>query len=118
MQPRKPFGLRGRPAALERRREKRDPLGVAVSLFSVTQSRVVLMLDVSTGGARISGQSLPETGKDILLKIAETELFGRVIRSDGGEAAIKFEQPIGDAVLEELRQAVSEQTQMAMLHDR
>jgi hypothetical protein len=41
-----------------------------------------------------------------------------VIRSDGGEAAIKFEQPIGDAVLEELRQAVSEQTQVAMLHDR
>jgi len=118
VQPRKSFGTRARPAPVERRREKRSALGVAVSLFSVTQSRVVLMLDVSTGGARISGQSLPETGKDILLKIADTELFGRVIRSGEGEAAIKFEQPIDDAVLDELRQAVSEQTQVAMLHDR
>ena len=38
----------------DRRDSARDPLEIAVSLYSVAQSRVVLMLDISASGARIS----------------------------------------------------------------
>lgn len=93
---------------IERRKSKRDPLGIQVSLHSITQSRVALLLDVSTTGARISGQDLPAVGKDVLLKVAGVELFGGIVRATGKEAAMAFDRPIGQRELDRLRSVMSE----------
>ncbi len=93
----------------ERRRAKRDPLGIQVSLHSITQSRVALLLDVSTTGARVRAPDLPGVGKDVLLKIAGVELFGTVVRTAGRDAAMTFDRPIGPKELETLRAVMAEQ---------
>jgi hypothetical protein len=108
------FGRRQSSGPPERRRTRRDPLPIAVSLYSVGLSRVVLMLDVSTTGARFKGHSLPEVGKDVMLIAGDVELFGRVVRCEGEEAAIHFEQPIGPDELETLQNVLEEQTQIIM----
>jgi hypothetical protein len=103
--PNKRFGAR----RTERRKSKRDELGIQVSLHSITQSRVVLLLDVSTTGARIRGNELPGVGKDVLLKIAGVELFGTVVRTSGRDSAMAFDRPIGPADLEKLQSVMTEQ---------
>ena len=115
MDPKKPFGTR-RQEPIERRRAKRDRLGISISLYSTTQSRVVSMVDVSQSGARIAGHNLPGAGRDVLLKIADVELFGSIVRASESEAAVKFERPIGPRELESLRAVLEEQTGQAMLH--
>jgi len=102
----------------DRRDSARDPLEIAVSLYSVAQSRVVLMLDISASGARIGGQALPGIGKDVLLTVAGVDLFGTVVRASDTETAITFDQPLDDAELDRLRSVLAEQTQSAMLYAR
>lgn len=114
MDPKRPFGSR-RPEPVERRRAKRDQLGISVSMLSTTQSRVVFMIDASQTGARISGLNLPNSGKDVLVKIGGVELFGTIVRSGDGEAAIAFDRPIGARELEQLREILDEQTREATL---
>ena len=102
----KRFGAR----RTERRKSKRDPMGIQVSLHSITQSRVALLLDVSTTGARIRGNELPGVGKDVLLKIAGVELFGTFVRTEGRDSAMTFDRPIGHRELEKLRAVMAEQS--------
>ena len=110
----KEFGRRQSSGPPERRRAKRDPLGLAVSLYSVGSSRVVLMLDVSPTGARFKGHDLPVVGKDVMLIAGEVELFGEVVRSGDGEAAIRFDRAIGPEELETLQVVLAEQMQVTM----
>ena len=110
----KQFGKRQSSLPPERRRAKRDPLGIAVSLYSVGSSRVVLMLDVSPTGARFKGHDLPPIGKDVMLIAGEVELFGEVVRSGEGEAAIRFDRIIGADELETLQTILAEQMQVTM----
>ena len=110
----KQFGKRQASPPQERRERKRDPLGIAVSLYSVGQSRVVLMADVSQTGARFKGHDLPPVGKDVMLIAGDVELFGEVVRSNEGEAAIHFDRPIGPDELEALQTVLTEQMQVTM----
>ena len=110
----KQFGRRQFSWPPERRETNREPMPIAVSLYSVGLSRVVLMLDVSTTGARFKGHSLPEVGKDVMLIAADVELFGRVVRCEEGEAAIHFERPIGPDELAILQRVLEEQSQVVM----
>jgi hypothetical protein len=110
----KQFGRRQFSGPPERRETNREPMPIAVSLYSVGLSRVVLMLDVSTTGARFKGHSLPEVGKDVMLIAADVELFGRVVRCEEGEAAIHFERPIGPDELAILQRVLEEQSQVIM----
>jgi hypothetical protein len=114
MDSKRPFGTR-RQEPVERRRAKRDKLGISISLYSTTQSRVVAMVDVSHSGARVAGRDLPRAGKDVLLKIADVELFGSIVRATEKEAAMRFDRPIGPKELESLRAILEEQTREATL---
>ena len=109
MKPKRRFGRR-LPESIERRNAERDQLGISVSLLSMGQSRVVLMVDVSQSGAQIKGQNLPGVGEDVLLRIADVELFGSIVRACEGEAAILFDPPTGATELERLREIHDEQT--------
>jgi hypothetical protein len=114
LESKRPFGTR-RQERVERRRSKRDKLAIAMSLYSIAQSRVVSMVDVSQSGARIAGHNLPQAGKDVLLKIDDVELFGTIVRVSESEAAMKFDRPIGPGELERLRAVLEEQEREARL---
>lgn len=87
-----------------RRRAVRERMNLPVSLYSVDQSRVALMADISRKGCRLEGMGLPEVGQDVLLKAAEVELFGRIVWKNGSERGVNFDDPINAADLEDLRQ--------------
>jgi len=72
------------------------------------------MLDVSPTGARFKGHDLPPIGKDVMLIAGEVELFGEVVRSGEGEAAIRFDRIIGADELETLQTILAEQMQVTM----
>jgi len=72
------------------------------------------MLDVSPTGARFKGHDLPVVGKDVMLIAGEVELFGEVVRSGDGEAAIRFDRAIGPQELETLQAVLAEQMQVTM----
>jgi hypothetical protein len=114
----KQFGKKSAAGPPERRIAKRDPVEMAVSLYAVGQSRVVLLLDVSPTGARFEGRDLPAVGKEVLLTADDVELFGTVVRTTEESAAIRFENPIGPEELAALEKALAEQTQLTMLHGR
>lgn len=90
-----------------RRRAVRERMSLPVSLYSVDQSRVALLADVSQSGCRLQGMGLPEVGQDVLLKAAEVELFGRIVWKDDRERGVRFDEPISDTDLENLRQVLS-----------
>ena len=92
-----------------RRRAVRERLSLAVSLYSVDQSRVALLADISRSGCRLLGLALPEVGQDVLLKAAEVELFGQIVWKDGAERGVMFDKPIAEADLEQLRQILCRQ---------
>lgn len=92
-----------------RRRAVRERMNLPVSLYSVDQSRVALLADVSLRGCRLEGVGLPDVGQDVLLKLADVELFGRIVWKDGRERGVKFDEPINDTDLENVRQVVSQQ---------
>ena len=92
-----------------RRRAVRERMNLPISLYSVDQSRVALLDDVSQKGCRLKGTGLPGVGQDVLLKAANVELFGQIVWKDGGARGVKFDEPISDADLEDLRQLLSGQ---------
>ena len=92
-----------------RRRAVRERLSLPVSLYSVDQSRVALLADISQSGCRLQGMALPAVGQDVLLKAADVELFGRIVWKDGAERGVMFDEPITEADLKHLRQVLCRQ---------
>ena len=92
-----------------RRRAVRERLSLAVSLYSVDQSRVALLADISKSGCRLQGMGLPGVGQDVLLKAGDVELFGQIVWRDGPERGVMFDEPISEADLEDLRQVLGPQ---------
>ena len=82
-----------------RRRAVRERMNLPVSLYSVEQSRVALLADVSSSGCRLQGSALPEVGQDVLLRAADVELFGQIVWKDGVDRGVMFDEAISDADL-------------------
>jgi len=74
-----------------RRTAERAEVSIPVSLFTVDQSRVVILGDLSGTGARLEGHDLPPRGRDVWLKLAGADVFGRVVWSKPGQCGITFE---------------------------
>jgi hypothetical protein len=93
-----------------RRHALRQRMSLEVSLFSVDQSRVALLADISHEGCCLHGTGLPRIGQDVLLTTGDVELFGRIVWKAGGNTGVKFDQAINEAEIEELRQILARQT--------
>lgn len=92
-----------------RRRTVRERMTLAVSLYSLDQSRVALLADISQEGCCIHGAGLPKVGRDVLLKAGEAELFGHIVWQADGKRGVQFDQAISEADLEELRRLLAPQ---------
>jgi hypothetical protein len=67
------------------------------SMFSLEHSRVVIVEDISTTGAKLSGAELPKLGEDVWIKAGPVDAFGTVVWSDEYSCGVTFEQPLNDA---------------------
>ena len=88
-----------------RRASQRQPVSIAVSMFTVDQSRVVILDDLSLTGAKISGHTLPADGQDVSLKLGQLDAFGRVVWSKGRQCGVTFDEPLAE---EQLREVIRE----------
>lgn len=86
-----------------RRRAERKSLDVSLSLISIEQSRVAVLADISATGCRLKGYSLPGVGRDVLLKSANIELFGRIVWKGDAQRGVQFDQPLSEQELEDLK---------------
>ena len=90
-----------------RRRAVRERVDLNVSLYSVDQSRVALLIDVSKVGCRLGGSGLPPVGRDVLVKLGGIELYGQIVWKGDCERGVVFDVPMNDADVEDLRVALA-----------
>jgi hypothetical protein len=69
---------------------------------SVTMSRRIELVDLSSTGARLSGEDLPDPDEELFLNIEDWRAFGRVVWRRGGQCGVVFEPPVDAAEVEAL----------------
>lgn len=84
-------GVAGRRAAV------RQTVAMPASMFSLEQSRVVIVEDISTTGAKLTGADLPKLGEDVWIKAGPVDAFGTVVWADDYMCGVTFEQPLNAA---------------------
>lgn len=81
-------GIDGRRAAV------RQIVSMPASMFSLEHSRVVIVEDISTTGAKLTGDDLPKLGEDVWIKAGPVDAFGTVVWADEYVCGVTFEQPL------------------------
>ena len=90
-------GIEGRRAAV------RQNVSMPASMFSLEHSRVVIVEDISTTGAKLSGGDLPRLGEDVWIKAGPVDAFGTVVWADEFVCGVTFEQPLNSTEDEFIR---------------
>lgn len=86
-----------------RRAEPRARLLLEGSTEAIRGSSSVVVLDVSSTGARIEGRDLPDVGKDIVLRCGDVDTFGVIAWASEWRRGIHFDEPLSAAEVVELR---------------
>lgn len=81
-------GIEGRRAAV------RQTVSMPASMFSLEHSRVVIVEDISTTGAKLTGDDLPKLGEDVWIKAGPVDAFGTVVWADEFVCGVTFEEPL------------------------
>jgi hypothetical protein len=84
-------------------------MNLAVSLYSLDQSRVALLADISQEGCCLHGTGLPDVGQDVLLKAGDVGLFGQIVWKGDGKSGVEFDQTISQGDLKDLRRLLAAQ---------
>ena len=74
----------------------------------MTKSHEVVLVDVSSSGARLRGPNVPEADNELFISVENLKVFGTVVRVEGHEFAIGFDQPLPSEDLAFLRSKVKE----------
>lgn len=80
-----------------RRTAVRQTVSMPASMFSLEQSRVVIVEDISTTGAKLTGAELPKLGEDVWIKAGPIDAFGTVAWGDDHACGVIFEHPLNAA---------------------
>jgi hypothetical protein len=91
-----------------RRGAPREAAPLLAVYTTVTESHEVVLVDVSSTGARLRGPSLPEAGDELFVSLENLRMFGTVVRIDGHEFAVSFDRPLPLESLALLRRKVKE----------
>jgi hypothetical protein len=86
-----------------RRSAVRQTVAMPASMFSLEHSRVIIVEDISTTGARLSGGDLPKQGEDVWIKAGPVDAFGTVAWVDDFTCGVVFEQPLSSSEDEFIR---------------
>ncbi len=100
------FGKPDRPGAA---RSPRRRMAFRGTFETVTEKGTVEVMNISTTGTMIQGESVPAAGRDIVLTAQGMEFFGRIVWSDGCRCGIEFDEPLAQAQVLELHRITAEQ---------
>ncbi|HET7678966.1 MAG TPA: PilZ domain-containing protein [Xanthobacteraceae bacterium] len=89
-----------------RRSDKRELIALPASLFSLTESRVVVTANVSLAGVKLTGAELPSEGEQVWIKLASLNVFGTVAWRSMTGCAVRFDSPLSDLEIHQLQRAV------------
>jgi hypothetical protein len=89
-----------------RRKSSREQLPLPAMLSTIESYDMAMVVDLSSTGARMRGDSLPKVGQGICLKLDCARVFGVVTWSNGAECGVAFDDPLSRFELERLRREV------------
>jgi hypothetical protein len=89
-----------------RRGAPREAAPLLAVYTTVTKSHEVVLVDVSSTGARLRGPNLPEAGDELFVSVETIKAFGVVVWLEGHEFAVIFDQPLRSEDLALLRSKV------------
>lgn len=82
-----PNGRRGAPRA---------DVSLPASMFSLEHSRVVIIENISSSGARLTGSDLPQVEEDVWIRVGPIDAFGSVVWRSAVGCGITFDRPLGE----------------------
>jgi hypothetical protein len=77
-----------------RRVAPREQVLLSAAMLTLSSSRTVTLLDVSTTGARMKTSEELFLGQEVWLKINPSDIFGTVAWTEGDQCGILFDDPI------------------------
>lgn len=89
-----------------RRNAPREAAPLLAVYTTVAGSHEVVLVDVSSSGARMRGPNIPELGEELFVSFENIRAFGTVARSEEHEFAIAFDEPLTGEDLNILREKV------------
>jgi hypothetical protein len=93
-----------------RRRARREDLPMPALVSTISDNRVLALVNLSSTGARLRGSKLPPKGEAMSLKIDYVRAFGVVAWSRNGECGVEFDSPIQSFEVRRLRGEVKSAT--------
>ena len=94
--------MAGPAARHEHRRHGRHRVMLAAKLCSVHGESAAVLLDLSQGGALLNASPAPPAGCRVLLVRLNFEASATVMWSEGNRFGLEFDEPLEDALVEQL----------------
>jgi hypothetical protein len=98
------FGKRGGGG---RRSDARETAPLIAVWTTVTAHHSATLIDLSTSGARLHSEVVPEAGEELLVTIEGIRAFGRVMWCCKEQFGVAFDSPFDDGDVELLRKRVA-----------
>jgi PilZ domain len=89
-----------------RRKASRETLPLPAMLSTIDNYHMATVVDLSSSGARMRGDMLPDAGQSVAIKLDCVRAFGVVAWSNGGECGVAFDEALSRFELERLRREV------------
>lgn len=86
-----------------RRSAARQPLLLPAAVMSLQRSSTIIVVDVSSTSARLRGESLPQAGQDVLIRVGLVERLATAVWADEGLCGIRFDVPLDEQELDHLQ---------------
>ena len=93
----------GKRAGGGRRASARKVAPLTVVITTVSRSYTATLVNLSTTGARLRGDDLPDQGENFMFKIGAVQTFASIVWSADDERGATFESPLSDEEVERLR---------------
>lgn len=97
------FGRKGRcfhRSEVERRRSERTTVSLAGSLQTPATSRSVVLKDISSTGAQVSGSDFPKVGEFVRIYVEGASAFATVLWAHGEDCGLRFDGMLSQEELE------------------
>ena len=79
-----------------RRSAPREAAPLLAICTTVTRTHEVILVDVSSSGARLRGPDLPQVGDGLFLSIGKIKAFGTVAWAECHQFGVAFDAPLPD----------------------
>ena len=93
---------------IQKRRSNRSAAAASVTVWTTAACGSVTLVDLSTGGAGLTGPTPPQKGRDVQLRIGDHTLFGEVAWRNDEAFGLRFDEALDEHTLTVLGGVVSD----------